>query len=217
MTKYLLLIILFFSYDALAQMDVSIGINGGYLFPINKSKSSSIQPKTAYTVGLDCIVSVSKHFDIIHSLGYTSFNMESSYNNYYDFFTNSYITTPTIGNYTANYVSSPLALRYNFMKRKIRPYIQVGLTPYVKVSEKRTYNNDIVLDDGSYATAANAIISTSLGAGVNYKISEHLYCKLLMVFNYQLTGIYPINQGASVVNKLKYNSVETNISMGYTF
>lgn len=204
MKKIIFLLALTFS--AVSYGQVSVGLNGGYLIAANSYDANVPSPHVGFKTGAEVLITVSERWQIRTGLEYNSFKFRSQYQ-YTDGagnkkgFVNEY--------HTAGYLGVPVAARFQFKGTKLNPFIEGGFTGLFKVSDKSF--TDGPAGFGTLNMKANSfILSPTIGAGLTYHPTDHLYLSFLLNYNLQLMTIYNYKD-------IKFNSIGTVLSLGYKF
>lgn len=205
-----LLILTFFSAASYGQ--ISVGLNAGILVPA-QADNKFTAPHYAYKAGAEFMIKFSDHWQFRTGIDYASFNFKREFMN-----------VDNVGNKngtgfqynTASYLGIPIAIRYKFNDRKFSPFIELGVSSMLKVSDQSkvenykesAYNEAYNYHPTRELSANSILLSPSLGGGLNYQASEKLYLSFLVNYNYQVTPIY-------TYDSIRYNNAAAVLSVGY--
>ena len=95
--------------------------------------------------------------------------------------------------YNYHFLKIPIALRYEFLQKKIKPFVEIGLTTKYYLQSVYSFfkNGDEVGSSKAREKGINQIqLAPTLGFGLSYEINEKWEIKAQPNFTYHLSKIY---------------------------
>jgi long-subunit fatty acid transport protein len=209
MKQIILFTILIFS-SLLSYSQISFGITGGVLIPVHKYKDSLASPSSAYKVGLEVMYRINDHWKVRTGIEYASFKFAKTNFPYRP------LHPDSIQFFNAQYISIPIGLRYVFKGDKIKPFIDGSMSFMGNIGHYTQYRNQDLTPTFN-PTPKSFILSPSLGAGIMVNPSKNIYLTFMASYSMQIGYVYEMYNNKHELEKLRYNSINAQLAIGYNF
>jgi hypothetical protein len=208
MKKIFLCLIAFISIQAFSQ--ISIGITGGFIFPLNNYKDSLPKPSNAAKFGAEIVFDIHTHWKLRTGIEYASF---AFFNRAMKGFTyEAYYT------YNTHYLGIPVGLRYVFNGKKFNPFIDGSVSFMGNIG----HNTRVSSINGTPPVASNPtpnafVLSPALGIGMLFNPADKIYLSFMMNYTMQTGYLYTAMNNKQEFKHLRYNGIGASLSIGYNF
>lgn len=213
MKKLILCSLLFISIHAFSQ--VSVGLTGGFLRSVHEYKDSLPTPNRGSKLGIEVLIEINNKWNLRTGVEYISYSFVQ--------FQPAHLSRPlsftdNTQYYYSHYIGIPIGMRYVFFpEAKLKPFIDCSVTFMGNTSYKTTMPNNIDAITLSNPAPRSFIVSPALGIGVSCKPTEKIYISFMMNYNYQTSYMYNMPNMKSEMKKVRYNSINASLSLGYNF
>lgn len=213
MKKIILCAFLFISAQAFSQ--VSVGITGGIFYSSKEYKDSLATPNRGGKIGIEALVEIHKKWILRTGVEYLSYSFVQLRpwhpGQYFSF-------TDNTQYYYSHYIGIPIGLRYVFSPdSKLKPFIDGSVSFMGNISYHTTMPHNIDNITLSNPAPRSFIVSPALGVGVFFNPTEKVYLSFMMNYNYQTAYMYEMHDSNNELHKIRYNSINALLSVGYDF
>jgi hypothetical protein len=209
MKKYIVALLLVTSFNGYCQLKT--GIEFGVLISGSKDNKEII-PLSAWSSFLNLGYKF-KRLNILSGIGYSSYQCENKTVTYIsDNNGNKLMTKEYTGYYSANYLTIPLSLEYDFMYDKtITPFVGVGVSNSIKASSGFGSTDYRYVKNESIKTS-DLFYSIFTSVGLKAKIGTKFEALIKSRYQHNTSNVF-----YSKKESLSFNGISFNIGLNYIF
>jgi hypothetical protein len=202
---------LIFMISIQAFSQISLGLTGGFLLSTNKYTDSLPSPNKGNKLGIETLVRLNKKWKLRTGLEYVSFNFALIQPGHLP-------TRDNVQYYHSKYINIPIGFQYTFfVNNKLKPFIDCSMNFMTNVDHQTSITNNtknIILTNPK---PQSFIVSPTIGIGVLFNPAEKIYTSFMIHYSYQINSMYTMPNNKSEEKQLRYNSINTSLSIGYCF